>query len=152
MRSFFQLFLSLFLLTTAAKAEDSRANLTVLTDAALMLPLSQIARNYTGAQDAAVAVVMTDGQNATQQIGQGLDANVLVTANQSLLKELNERGLIDVFGKRTVAQAKSPEGTVAYQGVLIASEALESSRAFLTYLQSEHAQEIFARYGLHAPN
>ena len=87
-------------------AAEGSQNLTVLTDATLALPLTKIARDYARQQGVAVTVIVTDGRDAAQRIGQGLDANLLITASQSLLESLNERGLIDAFNKHTVASTQ----------------------------------------------
>ena len=238
-----------------ALAANAPANLTVLTDASLALPLTHITRDYARERGVTVTVVVTDGRDAAQQIGQGIDANLLITANQSLLDTLNAQGLIDAFNKHTIASTQlalaapvdvarrsnltkhisftaillaqpqlsllvlpesslegarakslltSPDyadslhsrvtvvetrdamverlakqsgfgllfaadiaqepslklltllpinavGTVNYQAVLVASEAMEPARALLLYLQSPAAQHVFAKTGFEVP-
>lgn len=88
-----------------ARAEQAPVSLTVLADPILVVPLTQVARDYTRKTGTSITIVATDGEEAAQQIGQGLDAHLLITANQVLLKKLNEQGLVDVFGKRVVTRA-----------------------------------------------
>jgi molybdenum ABC transporter molybdate-binding protein len=94
------------LLARPSMAAETPKNLTVLTDVNLALPLTRIARDYARERGVTITVVITDGRDAAQQIGQGLDANLLITANQLLLESLTERGLIDAFNKHTVASTQ----------------------------------------------
>lgn len=145
MRAILLWFISVWMLVSVpARADDASINLTVLTDSALMLPLTELAREYARTHHASVTVVVMEGQDIAQQIGQGLDANLIVTADQPLLEALNARGLVDVFGKRTIARKYDTQ----YRAVLVASEALEPSRAFLDYLQGDTARAVIASYGM----
>lgn len=103
MRPFWSLLFSLLALPALA-ADDTRNNLTVLADDALLQPLAQISRAYTSHANTPVTVVAKKSDTVQRQIEEGLEAHLLVTANTTLLSTLSERGLTDVTSRRTVAR------------------------------------------------
>lgn len=82
------------------------ANLTVLADASLMLPLAQLARGYATSTGTPVAIAVKDGEDAAAQIEQGLEAHLLLTASQPLITSLRNRGLIDVFSAKPIVRTQ----------------------------------------------
>ena len=82
----------------------SPTNLTVLADPSLLLPLAQLARDYAKQTGTPLTIAVKDGEEAAQQIEQGLEAHLLLTANQPLVTVLRNRGLIDVFSARAFAR------------------------------------------------
>ena len=94
------------MLATPAQAVAPTANLTVLADASLLLPLAQIAREYARTAGTPLTVAVLEGEDAASRIEQGLEAHVLLTANQPLITELRRRGLTDVFNARPIARTQ----------------------------------------------
>lgn len=99
-------FLVLILVLSASAAQAAPANLTVLADSSLMLPLAQISRDYARETGTPLAIVVKSGDAAAQQIEQGLEAHLLLTANQPLIASLRDRGLIDVFSAKPFARTQ----------------------------------------------
>lgn len=81
----------------------SKPNLTILVDDGLLLPMSQLARQYTLESHTPLTLVVKDGPMAANQIGQGLEAHVLITANQALVDGLVAQGLTDVTSRHAIA-------------------------------------------------
>jgi len=93
------------LLVSPARAMTP-ANLTVLADASLMLPLSQLARNYTLKTGTPLTIAVQGGETAADQIAQGLEAHVLLTADQLLIASLRNSGVTDVFSAKPIARTQ----------------------------------------------
>lgn len=106
MRSFLRSLAVLALLAAPAQAVAPPSNLTVLADASLMLPLAQLARDYATSTGTPLTIAVKSGEDAAQQIEQGLEAHVLLTANQPLVTELRNRGLTDVFNARPIVRTQ----------------------------------------------
>lgn len=100
-----RLFLILALLL-AGPAMAAPANLTVLADASLMLPLAQLSRDYAKETGTPLSIVVKNGDEAAQQIEQGLEAHLLLSANQKLIADLRNRGLVDVFSAKPFARTQ----------------------------------------------
>lgn len=100
----------LFLLTALpamagnSTAHEARSNLTILADESLMLPLAQLSRSYVAIQNTPITVVVKDPATLEQQIEEGLEAHVVISANTPLLSQITQRGLTDVTSRRTVAR------------------------------------------------
>lgn len=100
MRTLLATLTALALLAAPAGAVAPPANLTLLADTSLMLPLTQVARAYAIKTRTPLTVAVKDSENAAAEIEQGLEAHVLLTANQQLVTSLRNRGLTDVFSAR----------------------------------------------------
>ena len=87
--------------TTAADAR----NLTILADDALMLPLAELSRSYATESGTPLTVIRASGDPA-QQIEQGYEAHILLSADPTLIERLAQRGLIDVFGTKAFASTQ----------------------------------------------
>lgn len=97
----------LLLLPLAASANsEPKANLTIIADEDMLLPLAQIARSYAMASNTPLTVVVKNADDAERQIEQGLEAHVIITANYPLLDRLINQGLTDVTSRRTVARTQ----------------------------------------------
>ena len=88
-----------------AQAADP-GNFTVLADPSLLLPLADLSRDYARESGATVSVMVEDGEHLAGQLEQGLDAHLLLTANQPLLQHLKDRGLVDVFSAHPFARTQ----------------------------------------------
>lgn len=98
--------------TSPGRAEEmpdhyaAKPNLTLLVDEELLLPVSLLARHYATHSATPLTVLPKDGPMAANQIGQGLEAHLLITANRELLDSLAGQGLTDVSTNHVVAQAQ----------------------------------------------
>lgn len=90
----------------AAPVADDQENLTVLADQSLAMPLAALARDYTYRHGAAMNIVLLGAQDTAQQIAQGLDADILITADRQLRDSLSERGLVDVYANHEIAETQ----------------------------------------------
>lgn len=106
----FILILPLFFAALHAHAEPAKMvpnnNLTILADEDMLLPLAQIARAYSLEKKTPLTVVMKTADEAEAQISQGLEAHIIVTANEPLLNRLIDQGLTDVSSRRPVARTQ----------------------------------------------
>lgn len=85
---------------------EPKANLTILADEALLLPLSQLVRDYAKATGTPLTIVLNNPDITERQIEQGLEAHALITADRSLVDRLTEQGLTDVSSRRAVARTQ----------------------------------------------
>lgn len=99
----------------------AKPNLTLLVDEELLLPMSQLARHYAARNATPITVVLKDGPMAASQIGQGLEAHLLITANSELLDSLTAQGLTDVSTNHAIART---------QLALVGPEALQRQGLF----------------------
>ena len=110
MLRFLLLFFAASFCLTAAAGEPvhakPRANLTILVDDNLILPVSRIARAYAKASDTPLTIAVLNPEDVHAQIGQGLEAHMMITANTSLISELAESGLTDATSNRPVARTQ----------------------------------------------
>jgi molybdate transport system substrate-binding protein len=83
---------------------EPRANLTILADESLMLPLARLTRDYATRTRTPLTVVIKNPQDAEKQIEQGLEAHVIITADYPLLGRLTEQGLTDVSSRHSIAR------------------------------------------------
>ncbi len=81
-----------------------KANLTILTDESMLLPLARLSRSYAAATGTPLTVVLKNADDAERQIEQGLEAHSVISANRALMNRLSEQGLTDVTSRRTVAR------------------------------------------------
>lgn len=96
----------LLVLTVPMMAAAAPTNLSILTDEQLLMPLSRIARDYSKQTGTPLTVVLKDAEDTSHQIEQGLEAHVLITANQPLILRLTEQGLTDVTSRKTIGQTQ----------------------------------------------
>ena len=106
--------LAIFLLLSAAHpvlAVDGqhpvqKANLTILADENMLLPLAQLARAYATETGTPLTIVLKNTKDAEDQIEQGLEAHLLITANYPLIERLAAQGLTDISSRRAVARTQ----------------------------------------------
>ncbi len=106
MARFLPAFLALFVSFNASAAETAKANLTILADETLLLPLAQLARHYATESKTPLTIVVKSADDAERQIEQGLEAQVIITANRPLLDRLSEQGLTDVTSRKAMARTQ----------------------------------------------
>lgn len=97
------------LLPLSAVAEKPTAlkpNLTILADDSLMLALSELARLYGREADTPLTIIRSEGSDPVRKIEQGFDAHILLSAEPTLVDQLAQRGLIDVFGTKRFARTQ----------------------------------------------
>lgn len=88
------------------EAMKPKANLTILTDEAMLLPLAQIARAYASETQTPLTIVVKQADSAQQQIEQGLEAHLLITSNYPLIEQLTTQGLTDVSSRKAIARTQ----------------------------------------------
>ena len=98
------LLILLMLFALPATASEPRANLTILADESLMLPLARLTRDYATTTHTPLTVVVNNSAQAEHQIEQGLEAHVIITGDYPLLARLTDQGLTDVSSRRPVAR------------------------------------------------
>lgn len=85
---------------------DPHPNITVLADESLMLPLADLTRDYAKRTHTPVTVVVKNTADAERQIGQGLEAHLVLTANRHLLDQITDQGSADVSSRHTIVRAR----------------------------------------------
>lgn len=90
----------------AMEAMKPKANLTILTDEAMLLPLAQIARAYASETQTPLTIVVKQADTAQRQIEQGLEAHLIITANYALIEQLTTQGLTDVSSRKAIARTQ----------------------------------------------
>lgn len=106
MRILFALLLIVSPLSAEAKLPTTKPNLTVIADPSLLLPLSEIAREYSKGTGTPLTIIAEDSRDPADRIEQGFEAHVLLSADPTLVARLAQRGLIDVFGTLTFARTQ----------------------------------------------
>ena len=82
------------------------SNMTILADEAMLLPMARVARAYASKTKTPLTVVVLNAEQVEQQIMQGIDAHIVLSANASLVNRLSEQGMTDVSSRRTVARTQ----------------------------------------------
>lgn len=100
------LFVFFCLPAQALEAMKPKANLTILTDESMLLPLAQIARAYAKESQTPLTIVVKQADTTQRQIEQGLEAHVLISANYSLIDQLTNQGLTDVSSRKPIARTQ----------------------------------------------
>lgn len=89
----------------SARAEPL-TSLTVLSDASLSAPLSQLARDYARDHRIAVNVVYGSSQDHAKMIEEGGEADLFITATPRLIERLAQQGLLDVYSDKPIAATR----------------------------------------------
>ncbi len=249
------LVLSGFLATPASAQQETLKSLTVLADHSMSVPLNLLARDYALNHHISITTTFSSTKTQITEIEEGAEANILISPKNVWIKQMQQKGLIDVYSRTNIARnrlvlagsqfmpippalhAKSnineitdqpddfmfalgdpeytPEGglgleilnhydllglmephyhffrdiyqmigaisddnavgvllrtdtvlfpniktlqlfspethpPITYQAVVIAGENMEEGREFITYLQSDHAKNVFASFGFDA--
>jgi molybdate transport system substrate-binding protein len=80
------------------------SNLTIIVDEQMLLPLATLARAYATSTSTPLNIVLKNAEDTEHQIGQGLEAHVIITADYPLITRLVEQGLTDVTSRRPIAR------------------------------------------------
>jgi len=103
---FFLLLSPAELLAAEQKTEKNSPNLTILADEGMLLPLAQISRLYAHESQTPLTIIRLDPETAQQQIEQGLEAHLVISANLPLITQLSTQGLTDVSSRKTIARTQ----------------------------------------------
>lgn len=106
--SFFSLLL-LGMLSAPASAQERldaevTADITVLADPSLTVPLVRIARRYGERFNLPVSTSFGSSKNHVEQIKEGLDGDVFITAKALWMQQLQQEGLMDVYSRTAIAR------------------------------------------------
>ncbi len=105
--------------------KQAQGNLTILTDEALILPLTELSRAYAQEAHTPLTVVVKSDSGVDRQVEQGLEAHLIISSDTALLDRLGEQGLTDVNSRQKVtAAALALIGTPAQRETLNAAERL----------------------------
>ena len=142
-------FAGVFLLQLPLQAADFNEiqSITVLSDARLAIPLSQLASVFTHTHMISVASVFGASAEQKKKIEDGEPADLFITSNHELIEQLKIKGLVDVHSIGNITDSKSVHFTAA----VVAGENMTPARLFLEYLKSPEAQAIFRKNGLAEP-
>jgi ABC-type molybdate transport system substrate-binding protein len=110
MRHLFFMGVLLFSLPASAALDVTRpsspVNLTILADEEMLLPLTHLVRSYAKETGTPCTVVRIRSEETAQQIEQGLEAHVLISADRAFVNRLTEQGLTDVTSRRAIARTQ----------------------------------------------
>lgn len=144
MKRFFLLLLMVTALPVMAATEakpPAPSNLTLIADESLLQALAPITRRYATVTHTPLTIVLKNSEGTATQIEQGLEAHVLITADQTLLRRVNEQGLMDVNSRRVVAQ--TPLVLVTGSGIS-KSASLAKRISFAATLYATPDQPVYA--------
>lgn len=79
-------------------------SLTIMADSSLTVPLNLIARTYALEHDVSISTVFFPSNEQIQQISDGEDANIFITARTAWMEEAQQKGLIDVYSRVHLAR------------------------------------------------
>lgn len=101
-----------FLSALVANTAHARGEITILTDTALVAPLTEISRLYARENDAIISVVVGNAGSASERIRGGLPVDLVLTANNTIRDALMLSGQVDqnastLFTKDPVALVTS---------------------------------------------
>ena len=119
-------------------------SITILADSRLAVPMAQLASLF--AHENMISVAGVFGASADQQkkIEDGESADLFITPDKDRIEQLKIKGMVDVYSIKAIA---SEHGT-HFTAVVVARENMTAARAFLKYLKSDEAKNIFRRNGL----
>lgn len=80
--------------------------LTVMADYSLTVPINIISRHYALEHNISITTNLGSTHDHIGEIEEGAEANILIAAKDSWIKELRQKGLIDVYSRRVVAYNK----------------------------------------------
>ena len=78
--------------------------ITVLADPSLAVPMARLSRRYGELYNVAVSTSFNSSKNHVQQVKEGQEGNVFITAKPAWMKLMQQEGLIDVYSRTTVAR------------------------------------------------
>ena len=96
--------IALRLLNPAYAQENIIPTITVMADRSLTVPITLLARRYALTHHLSVSTVFGSTKNHIKKIEDGEDANVLIAARAGWIDTLQQKGLIDVYSRSTLAR------------------------------------------------
>lgn len=96
--------LALLIPLEAMAKRDDLTQIHVLADPSLTIPLTLIARDYAREHNVSVSTSFANTQKQIEAIEEGLEADVFITSRASTLRNLKNRGLIDVFSQTSITK------------------------------------------------
>lgn len=110
-------FLACLLSVTATGQAQAAGEITVLADENLLVPLTEISRNYARQTDAIISIVLNTSSSPTERIRGGLPVDVVLTSSTATRDLLNIAGQIDQssstpFAKDQLVIATSKTGRI----------------------------------------
>ena len=124
--------------SNAAQRKDL-PSVTVLADTSLTLPITQIARNYARQAQVSVSTSFASAKQQSQRIQEGVEANIFISAKPILIRELTNKGLVDVYSQTALARNQLALTTSTSNGV----ELRLSPRMPLANIPSSASGEFF---------
>jgi ABC-type molybdate transport system substrate-binding protein len=121
--------------------------ITVMSDADLAIPLSQISSLFTQGRPISVANNFGDSTQQKKKIEDGESADIFITSQGDLVQQLKIKGLVDVYSIGRIASAHEKSYTIA----VVAGEHMTTARVFLDFLKSYEARDIFKANGFTTP-
>lgn len=91
-------------LAHAQEGSDGPAGLTVLADESLTVPLTLIARSYAAEYQIPVSAQFGPTNEQILEVGEGAEANVFITGKAIWMRQLEARGLVDVYSRTPIAR------------------------------------------------
>lgn len=80
----------------ARAMDEARLELSVLADKNLLIPLTQIARDYNRAHHINISIIARTGADTTSRIRDGLLVDVVISGDLKVQESLQQSGLIDL--------------------------------------------------------
>jgi molybdate transport system substrate-binding protein len=96
---------SLMLHSSRAHAQDiAIPTLTVMADSSLRVPITLLARHYALAHNLSLSTVFGSTADHIAKIEEGAEAHILITASPEWMDEVQQKGLMDVYSRTTLAR------------------------------------------------
>jgi molybdate transport system substrate-binding protein len=100
--------LLLCLLASPSPAQETQEvttpSLTVMADASLRVPMTLLARRYALAHNLSLSTVFGSTKEHIEKIEEGAEAHILITASPTWMDEVQQKGLMDVYSRTTLAR------------------------------------------------
>ena len=138
----------------------SAQSLTVLADPAFQPVLKDVVPAFTEQTGFEVRLVLESTDALAERIRSGAEADLVFPASEEAMKQMMEKGLVDVALKRLIllmpATEPAEDGTVPEPQRISAAVLNNAAQrlqamAFLEYLASDPARAAFARQGFSLP-
>lgn len=112
-------------LASATFAAPAAVNITVLLDERLMLAGSDLARLYAQQEGRSLTIARTQPDRLAEAVGQGLEAHLIITADDALIRQLKAQGLVDIA---------SIQALVETPVALVTTQRLNAQQSFAQYI------------------
>jgi molybdate transport system substrate-binding protein len=84
--------------------EITTPSLTIMADASLRVPITLLARRYALAHNLSLSTVFGSTKDHIAKIEEGAEAHILITASPTWMDEVQQKGLMDVYSRTTLAR------------------------------------------------